>query len=181
MEWDNTLTHWLNSFSGQFAAIDSLMIVITKIGPLLMVVWIALRWFAKQNRIHERHVAIQCGLATALGLGINQLILIFVHRVRPYDIGLTHLIIEKSQDFSFPSDHATVVFAIVSLLFVQRQKWAKSALAFAMLVCISRVYVGTHYVTDVIGGAVTGLAGVLVLHFLYRYLNPVTSRLIKVL
>jgi len=35
-----------------------------------------------------------------------------VDRVRPYDAGVTRLLIERSQDPSFPSDHATIVFAV---------------------------------------------------------------------
>ena len=37
-----------------------------------------------------------------------------MHRIRPYDAGLTHLIVAPSFDWSFPSDHATAAFAIVA-------------------------------------------------------------------
>src|SRR5262249_1926564 len=36
----------------------------------------------------------------------------FVHRLRPYDAGVTHLLIAPSHDPSFPSDHSTAVFSI---------------------------------------------------------------------
>jgi len=42
-----------------------------------------------------------------LGLALNQLILLFVHRIRPYDGGVTNFLIDRSADFSFPSHHAT--------------------------------------------------------------------------
>jgi hypothetical protein len=38
-------------------------------------------------------VAIVAGLSFLLGLGLNQLILLFIHRLRPYDAGRTHLLI----------------------------------------------------------------------------------------
>jgi undecaprenyl-diphosphatase len=50
------------------------------------------------------------GFSFLLGLAINQLILLFIHRVRPYDAGVTNLLIARSGDFSFPSDHATASF-----------------------------------------------------------------------
>jgi undecaprenyl-diphosphatase len=41
-------------------------------------------------------------------------------------------------------------------------------LAAAALVAFSRVYVGTHYVSDVLGGAATGIAAALLVRALYR-------------
>ncbi|MDH8190437.1 undecaprenyl-diphosphate phosphatase, partial [Klebsiella pneumoniae] len=49
-----------------------------------------------------------------LGLALNQLILLLVHRMRPYDGGVTHLLTAPSADPSFPSDHATASFAIAA-------------------------------------------------------------------
>jgi undecaprenyl-diphosphatase len=40
-------------------------------------------------------------------------------------------------------------------------------LAGALLVCVSRVYVGTHYVTDALGGAVTGIIAAGAIRSLY--------------
>lgn len=42
------------------------------------------------------------GLSFLLGLALNQLILLFVHRMRPYGGGVTHLLISPSPD---PSSH----------------------------------------------------------------------------
>ncbi|WP_352492876.1 phosphatase PAP2 family protein [Mesorhizobium sp. M0118] len=38
----------------------------------------------------------------------------------------------------------------------------------AFLICWSRIYIGTHYVTDVIGGAITGVLGAVVVRLAYR-------------
>ncbi|WP_413776986.1 phosphatase PAP2 family protein [Mesorhizobium sp. AR07] len=54
---------------------------------------------------------------------------------------------------SFPSDHATASFAIVfSYVFNARVSKALWFFAAALLLVISRVYVGTHYVGDILGG-----------------------------
>ncbi|WP_348642657.1 phosphatase PAP2 family protein [Mesorhizobium sp. B3-2-1] len=104
-----------------------------------------------------------------IGLGANQIILLFVHRVRPYDAGVTHLIIPASIDWSFPSDHATAAFAIVAAFVLQALP--RRALLFgamALLVCCSRLSVGIHYATDVLGGALTGIAAAVLVRAIYR-------------
>src|SRR3546814_11007049 len=78
---------------------------------------------------------------------LNQLILLLVNRVRPYDVGVSHLLIGPSADPSFPSDHATATIAIAAAFFVHRA-WRPAAgyFAAALLIMLSRVYIGTHYV-----------------------------------
>ncbi len=69
--------------------------------------------------------------------------------VRPYDTGVSHLLIARSADPSFPSDHAAASFAIVfSYVFNARIRKALWFFAAALLLVISRVYVRTHYVGD---------------------------------
>ena len=85
------------------------------------------------------------------------MVLQFVQRIRPYDAGVTQLSIAPSLDPSFPSDHATAAFAIAItiLAFGHRGKWLY--LMCAILISISRVYLGIHYVSDIAGGALQGL------------------------
>jgi len=58
---------------------------------------------------------------------------------------------------SFPSGHATVAFACATVLAlaVPRLRWPLFALA--ALIGFSRVYVGVHYPSDVLGGALLGV------------------------
>lgn len=88
--------------------------------------------------------------------------------MRPYDAGVTHLLIAPSADPSFPSDHATATFAIAAAFLAhgvrQLGLWF---LAAAVLMIFSRVYLGTHYVGDVLGGAATGIAAAALVRALY--------------
>ena len=165
---DDSLTHWINSAAGRSAWLDATMISITSYGVPLMVVIVMLQWWSRRDRSHVRHTCLAAGLSFCLGLGLNQIILLFVHRVRPYDSGVSHLVIDRSADWSFPSDHATAAFAIAaSFLLGGLQRRGLAFLAAAALVCHSRVYVGTHYFTDVGGGAVTGIFAAALVRGLY--------------
>jgi undecaprenyl-diphosphatase len=79
-----------------------------------------------------------------------------------------HLLVSCGSGFSFPSSHAVNNFAaalILAFFFPQNKWWF---FGFAALVAFSRVYVGVHYLFDVIGGAVIGLfcAGSVLLAFI---------------
>ena len=81
----------------------------------------------------------------------------------------SHLLIERSADYSFPSDHATAAFAIAAAFLLHAMPRRGTAyLAMAGLVMVSRVFVGTHYAGDVLGGALTGLLAALAVRLTYR-------------
>ena len=107
---DAQVTGWINNLSGHNNLIDVFMVAVTQAGvPLLILAVVASWWWGGGGRT-ERHVAVACGLSFLLGLTLNQIVLLLVHRVRPYDAGVSHLLIARSADPSFPSDHATASF-----------------------------------------------------------------------
>ena len=93
---DNAATVFLNGLSGN-PVFDVLALTVTRYGALVIVAAVAVRWWWHgHDKDRERHLAILCGASVALGLVINQVVLLFVHRTRPYDAGLTHLLIAPS-------------------------------------------------------------------------------------
>ena len=166
---DQAITEWINSFAGINAPLDSIMVMATKVGVPLLVALVVAQWWSKIDRMHVRHACIAAGLSFLIGLGLNQIILLFVHRVRPYDAGVSHLMISKSADWSFPSDHATASIAIVAAFALHGLP--RRTLLFgllALLVCWSRIFVGTHYLTDVLGGSLVGLVAAVLVWGFYR-------------
>jgi undecaprenyl-diphosphatase len=159
----------MNGWAGRNPTFDFLMIWVSAAGVPLLVLAVAGQWWLRTDKPHTRHVLLAAGFSFLLGLAINQLVLLFIHRVRPYDSGVTNLLIARSGDFSFPSDHATATFAIAAafLLHGMRRR-GLGFLAAALLIAISRVYVGTHYASDVLGGALTGIIAAVVIRSVYQ-------------
>ena len=89
---DVFMTQAVNSLTGA-AALDMLMVWVSAAGVPLLVGLVAVQWWRRDHRQHVRHTLVAAGLSFLLGLGINQVVLLFVHRIRPYDIGVSHLLI----------------------------------------------------------------------------------------
>jgi undecaprenyl-diphosphatase len=96
-----------------------------------------------------------------LGLLVTNLtIKPLVSRPRPWLVmeGFVNLVAESDPN-SFPSGHSCAAFAFgVALWMTLPQKWARvAALAAAVLMALSRLYVGVHFPSDVVVGSVIGV------------------------
>lgn len=132
-------------------------------GELLFVA-LLVALFVTRGAFGRREVVAAC-LAAALALLVAQAIGHVWDRPRPFEAhpGEDHLLLPRSPDPSFPSDHATGAFAIgVALLLRDRRVGALTVLL-ALAVSLSRVALGTHYPGDVLGGATLGALVALVL------------------
>lgn len=168
-ELDVWMTQAINGLSGQNGVADQVMVLVSSLGVPLLVLSVAAQWWRKPEQLYTRHVLVAAGLSFLLGLGVNQIILLFLSRVRPYDGGITHLLVERSADPSFPSDHATAAFAIAAaFLFHGMERRGLAFLSAAILVAFSRIYIGTHYVSDVLGGVLIGILAAGTIFVLYK-------------
>lgn len=166
---DATLTQWVNGYAGHHAMLDAVVSLVSSAGIPVMIFYVVLLWWPKADRLAVRHACVSAGAAFLVGQSINQLLILAVHRPRPYDAGLTRLIVERSSDWSFPSDHATASASIAIMFLMLRQGVYGAVLAaLALLIGASRVFIGTHYVGDVLGGYATALMAVLFVWTVYR-------------
>lgn len=107
-----------------------------------------------------RKAGVYSACALIASLIVSNLILKnLVGRIRPYELveGL-QCIVAPAYDASFPSGHTSASFAsAVSIYWQISRKFAVFLIVLASLIAFSRLYVGIHYPTDVLGGLVAGI------------------------
>lgn len=93
------------------------------------------------------------------GVGVSYVVSVIlkflIQRDRPVESGLN--------SFSFPSSHATVYFFIFAFMLWQSEKNKYWFLLIVILVSLSRIYLGVHYLSDIIGGGLLGVGMYLLL------------------
>ncbi|MBR5565144.1 MAG: phosphatase PAP2 family protein [Roseburia sp.] len=121
-------------------------------------VWIAIAivlLFVK----NYRKVGLMVGASLLGSLVFNNMIIKnIVARPRPYRmIETLTILIPEPGEYSFPSGHTSSSFAAGVVLYLMLpKKYGIPAMVLAFLIGISRLYVGVHYPTDVLGGMVMG-------------------------
>lgn len=119
---------------------------------------IAVSWIWQNFEPTDRLARIaEIFITTLLAWIITFAIEYVVNRPRPYNaLGIKPLSLPAIETPSFPSAHATIAFAIAGLIFFYSSPLGIVLLIIAALVALSRVFVGVHYMTDVIAGAIIG-------------------------
>lgn len=141
----------------RFAELNPFMIQFTRLGEFGMI-WIVITIVLLIPK-RSRRAGICSALALIASLCVTNLFLKnYVARVRPYEVveGLNSLI-GPVGEWSFPSGHASAGFAAATAIYKSRPKWVGiPCLILAALLSWSRLYLGVHYPSDVIGGAIIG-------------------------
>ncbi|MDQ2666912.1 MAG: phosphatase PAP2 family protein [Gemmatimonadota bacterium] len=159
--FDVAILQWLHAH--QSKPVTALMVEMTYLGTgtvVIVIVGVAALFLWHTEHKHSARLLLAATIGNILLNGVLKLV---YHRARPsvFEWQVTAV------SSSFPSGHAmsaTVVYGTVAYLLMRLQKhqWAKALTLFAavfliLLICLTRLYLGVHYPSDVIGGIIVGL------------------------
>ncbi len=174
---DRVLALYANQLAGRNIVLDKLIYDISDSSLLKSGVFLAAYWWlwfeADESGVHpqRRNVVVALLAAAIVAIASRLLQILSPFHLRPLHtpgLGL-HLAFGVDpltlNDFSsFPSDHAVLFFALSVPLWMRSRWLGAAAAAWTLLViCFPRLYLGYHWTSDVIGGAVIGVALMLVL------------------
>ncbi len=153
-QWDNAVFYFINQGCGR-SFFDGLMLVATCLGSTEFLLFVAIgALFFMKKEIRKFGFLLLLGLFASTEL-VTALKVWFA-RPRPFLVlPHVHLFLPES-GFSFPSGHTTNAFFVATLIFFTAKR-PFIFYALAILVGISRIYLGLHFPSDVVGGVVLGM------------------------
>lgn len=153
-QWEKRMILRLNS--SDHPVVDKLMLWATRMGNGGLV-WIAvgLIMMGTGRRLEGLMLLLALTLTAFL---INLVVKPMFTRKRPYEILETvRTMVNPPFGSSFPSGHAASSFAAASMLWFFNMPFRYFALALALLIAVSRVYLMVHFPSDVLVGVVSGI------------------------
>jgi membrane-associated phospholipid phosphatase len=172
--FDRALTLALNPFTRQSYLFDAACHAIsdnTIFSGMIFVAFLWYCWFSSPDP-DSRHNNLSGTIAAALASLLSRMTqLLFPNRARPFQDASLHLKLPFTVKLdslrhvasSFPSDHAALYFALAATIFSVNRKLGYYAVGLAVLLNAARLYLGFHYVSDMIGGAALGVLCVCVI------------------
>ena len=172
--WDLWLFHTINALCGKSEALDLVIgsLDISALKSIVIVATFGALWhLPSKDRQYQREILLMLFAAVAASLVLNRSIsFIMPFRTRPMsagDIGYNAPLKNHHPDLeswsSFPSDNATLLFAVLTCFWFVSRGWALGFALFSIVALLARIYLGVHYPLDVVVGAALGVGVALAL------------------
>jgi undecaprenyl-diphosphatase len=161
---DRAFELWLNTFAHVHPQLDRSIVMFQDNRLYQGGIFFAFLWYLWYKGRRPEVIRACVGIFSALA--VARLLQFWLpHRLRPlHDLTLNFVLpygVDRSvleHWSSFPSDHAAVLFAIGVVIWRTSRTLGLLAMAWGFVFgCLTRLYVGFHYPSDIIGGAVIGM------------------------
>ena len=128
--------------------------------------------------VQEDKIMMRNGVKTGVAIGLNLLLTTglkySINRKRPYEQYPNDIVKRTdSGPYSFPSGHTSSAFAAATAVTLSTKKWyvAVPSYAYACAVGYSRMRLGVHFPSDVLGGMIIGIGSSLLVFQVDKWLQ----------
>ena len=182
---DKALFAWINALAGRAPALDAAMgwIASDYIAPVCFGLALVAMWFIGKDA--PERMRYQIGMFTALtAMALSSLVVLISNalffRPRPFDgMDDVTVLFYLPTDSSFPSNSAAAAFSIAAAVWCVNRRIGTAMFAAAAVYGFSRVFVGVHYPSDIMGGIIIALVITALTLRLRDLLRPALVAVIK--
>jgi undecaprenyl-diphosphatase len=155
---DLKLFRAINWLSGRNLIVDNIMILISNKMRYVFLFIIVAMLFRKKK------VTIEAVMSILATLFMHFLIKLFYFKPRPFIHRKVGILIPSKLDSTFPSKHTLLTFAVSTIVLFYYRFLGFIMLGLSFLTGVSRIWVGHHYPSDILGSSILGSLTSLVFH-----------------
>lgn len=170
------LFRMFNDLGKEVMFLNPIMIFFAKYMKYFLLFGIIMYWFTRER---ENRIMIISSMFAFVVAEVFGAIAGAIHsNNQPFaELSNVNQLIGHAIDNSFPSDHAIEFFSICITFLLFKKNLRYVWLAIAILVSISRVWVGVHYPADILVGAILGIIGAALCYWIIPQLNVIKKLL----
>ncbi|GAB1611981.1 bacitracin ABC transporter permease [Mammaliicoccus lentus] len=170
------LFRMFNDLGKEVMFLNPIMIFFAKYMKYFLLFGIVMYWFTRKR---ENRIMIISSMFAFVVAEVFGAIAGAIHsNNQPFaELSNVNQLIGHAIDNSFPSDHAIEFFSICITFLLFKKNLRYVWLAIAILVSISRVWVGVHYPADILVGAILGIIGAALCYWIIPQLNVIKKLL----
>jgi len=143
----------INQLTGRSSLIDHFMILVSNKVRYVYFLFLIVMWFKKHP---YRQMTNNAVISAFITLILNIFLKLFISKPRPFMKSRVGILIPSKMDSSFPSKHTLLVFAVSTSILLYNRVLGSIMCGLAALTGISRIWLGHHYPSDIIGSALLG-------------------------
>lgn len=166
---DQQIFFKIYNLAGRWMTLDVVMIWLGDAIAYLLPISLLLFLVFGKNKKREIAMLLISGLSALLSRGIiTSLIRLAWHRPRPF-VALDLIpLMPYADKGSFPSGHAAALFALALVVYFFHKKTGIVFLVLSGLSVLARVYVGIHWPSDILAGALLGLSSAILVYWFFK-------------
>lgn len=153
---DFYLFQQINQFAGRWNCLDSLGIFFAKYFEYVLILCLIL-FLVLNFKKRWKTVIVAFVSAVLARFVIVEFIRWLWQRPRPFIANNVNLLLDYPNKASFPSGHAAFYFALSTIVYFYNKKIGILFYLGSFLICLARVFVGIHWPTDILAGAIIGI------------------------
>ncbi|PAK37496.1 undecaprenyl-diphosphatase [Peribacillus simplex] len=162
-EMNSNLFRMINNLGKQYTDLNPFFVFIAEYMIFFLVLAVLMFLFSRNNK---NRIMVFCAfIALVISEILAKIAGQFHSNYQPFaELPNVNKLVEKAVNNSFPSDHTIIFFSFCITFWLFKRGWGFLWGILAVLVGISRIWVGVHYPADVLVGAIISIVSAMIVY-----------------